>query len=143
MLKEKSCGALVYRVQGKRVDLLVLKHRLGGHWAFPKGHVEGEETEIETALREVKEETGLDIELMQGFREQVSYSPKKDIQKEVVYFLGYAENSRAKRQEEEISEIKWVPIFLAHKYLTYPNDRNLLYMATDYLVNNGVLKDRN
>ena len=141
MTKEKSCGALIYRTQESGLDILVLKHRKGGHWAFPKGHVEGNETEKETALREIKEETGLDVELQPGYRHRVFYSPKKGVKKEVVYFLGYAEDSRTIRQEEEISEIKWVSIENAHKYLTYKNDRNLLEKAKRYLRKNGTLVD--
>ena len=61
MKHEKSCGALVYRKHGDRTELLLIKHRFGGHWSFPKGHVELGENEFQTALREVKEETGLDV----------------------------------------------------------------------------------
>ena len=64
--KEKSCGALVYRIKNGELELLLLKHRFGGHWSFPKGHVEEGETEVETALREVHEETGLTIQLEDG-----------------------------------------------------------------------------
>ena len=56
---EKSCGAIVYRKTQNQIDLLLIKNRYGGHWSFPKGHVEGAETEIQTALREVKEEAGI------------------------------------------------------------------------------------
>ncbi|MFQ9872783.1 MAG: NUDIX domain-containing protein [Oscillospiraceae bacterium] len=42
--------------QGEQVSLLVLRHRYGGTWSFPKGHMEGRETEVQTALREVREE---------------------------------------------------------------------------------------
>lgn len=143
MKKEKSCGALVYRIENDSVDLLVLKHRLGGHWAFPKGHVEAGESERETALREVKEETGLDIKLQPGYRRRVFYSPRKGVEKQVVYFLGYAEDSRTVMQEEEISEIRWVPMEQAHRFLTYRNDKRLLNSAKKYLERKGVLQESN
>ena len=60
MKKEKSCGAIVYR-EKDGVEILLIKHKNGGHWAFPKGHVENKETEEETALREIREETGLTL----------------------------------------------------------------------------------
>ena len=88
MKREKSCGALVYKWEGQTPCLLLLKHKFGGHWSFPKGHVEPGETEIETALREVREETGLELSLQEGFRESVEYFPKPYIKKQVVYFLG-------------------------------------------------------
>lgn len=58
MKYEKSCGAIVIE-DGK---VLLVKHN-AGHWDFPKGHVEEGETEFETAIREVKEETNIDIKL--------------------------------------------------------------------------------
>lgn len=133
MENEKSCGALVYRSQSGRMQLLILRHRMGGHWSFPKGHVEGAETEIETALREVKEETGLTIELFDGFREQVTYSPRPGIRKDVVYFLGFARDSRTTRQEEEISEIRWINLDQTYNYLTYDNDRRLIQSAKRFM----------
>ena len=54
----------------------MIKHKNGGHWAFPKGHVEKKETEPETALREIKEETGLKVELDTASGEMVTYSPQ-------------------------------------------------------------------
>ena len=58
MKKEKSCGAVVYRETGEQIEILLIRHKNGGHWAFPKGHVEKKETEEDTALREIREETG-------------------------------------------------------------------------------------
>ena len=134
MTKEKSCGALVYRRQNNITEILILKHRLGGHWSFPKGHVEARETEVQTALREVKEETGLSIRLLDGFRKQVNYSPRPGVDKSVVYFLGFAEDSRTTMQEEEVSEIRWVNINEAQKYLSYNNDKLLLQSAKRYIL---------
>ena len=65
MKREKSCGALVVRKNGENFDLVLLRHRFGGHWSFPKGHVEAGESERQTALREVREETGLAIRLLE------------------------------------------------------------------------------
>lgn len=140
MTEEKSCGALVYRTKQNDMEILLLKHRFGGHWSFPKGHVEHGETESETALREVKEETGLDIELIEGFRQSVEYYPKPNIKKEVVYFLGYAENDTIKRQEEEISEICWVRLDEAHKSVTFRNDKNLINHAKKFLAKKNLSK---
>ena len=93
MLHEKSCGAIVYRKYHGNTEILLIKHINSGHWSFPKGHVEGDETEEETAKREIMEETGIDVNLDTTFREIVSYSPRKDTQKIVVYFIGKAKNT--------------------------------------------------
>ncbi len=134
MKHEKSCGALVYRVQDNNTELLLIKHRLGGHWSFPKGHVELGESERQTALREVKEETGLDIELKSGFRESVQYCPRPNLSKKVVYFIGEALTSDVRRQEEEIIDTMWVPISTAEEVVTYENDKNLIQKAKTFLL---------
>ena len=129
MLHEKSCGAIVYRRFHGNIEILLIKHINSGHWSFPKGHVEGDETELETARREIKEETGLDVILDQTFRETVSYSPKRDTQKVVVYFLALARNYDFVPQEEEIAEIRWVDIIRATRMLTYENDKTIVNKA--------------
>ena len=129
MSYEKSCGAVVFRKYHGNIELLLIKHVVGGHWSFPKGHVEPGETEEQTALREIKEETGIDVELNTSFREVVSYSPKRDTTKDVIYFLGKAKTFQYTPQEEEIAQIKWVEIKLAHSFLTYDNDKQLVNKA--------------
>ena len=68
MTFEKSCGAIVYRKHHGNTEILLIKHINSGHWSFPKGHMEQGESETETALREIKEETGLDVLLDPTFR---------------------------------------------------------------------------
>ena len=129
MVNEKSCGAIVYRKFHGNTEILLIKHVNSGHWSFPKGHVENDETEIETAIREIKEETGLDVIIDPTFRETVSYSPRKDTQKIVVYFIAKAKSYDFTPQEEEIAEIKWVEIGRAASVLTYENDRSIVNRA--------------
>ena len=129
MLHEKSCGAIVYRKSHGNTEILLIKHINSGHWSVPKGHVEGNETEVETAIREIKEETAIDVMIDPTFRETVSYYPKRDTQKTVVYFIGKAKNYDYIPQEEEISEIRWVDIGYASNILTYENDKNIVNKA--------------
>ena len=129
MIFEKSCGAIVYRKSHGNTEILLIKHVNSGHWSFPKGHVEGEETEIETALREIKEETGIDVIIDPSFRETVSYSPRKETQKVVVYFIGKAKNFEFVPQEEEIAQVRWVDIGHATSILTYENDKTIVNKA--------------
>lgn len=82
MQHEKSCGAIVYRKSHGNTEILLIKHINSGHWSFPKGHMEAGETEIETAIREIKEETSVDVMIDPTFRETVSYFPKRDTQKQ-------------------------------------------------------------
>ena len=129
MDKEKSCGAIVFRKVKNNIEVLIIKHKNGGHWSFPKGHVEGDETEHETARREILEETGIEVSFVTGFREPVTYSPKQNVIKDVVYFLAEALNYDFVIQEEEISQVRWININDADKYLTYNNDKGLIFSA--------------
>ena len=129
MLHEKSCGAIVYRKYHGNTEILLIKHINSGHWSFPKGHVESGETEVETARREIKEETNIDVIIDPTFRETVTYSPKKDTMKVVVYFLAKAKNVDFSPQEDEIAEIRWVDISYAANILTYENDKAIVAKA--------------
>ena len=133
MKQEKSCGAVLHRIQnGERVFLLI-RHKNGGHWAFPKGHVETGETERQTALREIREETGYEAEIDSGFREVVSYSPKKEVMKDVVYFSGWVLSGKEQAQPEEVLQIRWETAENALQTLTYDNDRIILQKLVKYL----------
>lgn len=129
MYHEKSCGAIVYRKFHGNTEILLIKHVNSGHWSFPKGHVEGNETEIETALREIKEETDLDVLIDPTFRETVSYYPKRDTLKTVVYFIARAKNYNFIPQAEEIADIRWVDIGYASNILSYDNDKHIVSKA--------------
>ena len=75
-LYEKSCGAIIiYKANENNHKVLLVKNHNGRYWSFPKGHVEKGETEQQTAIREIKEETGLDVEIVDSFREVSDYCP--------------------------------------------------------------------
>ena len=80
------------------------------------------------------EETGIDVNLDPTFREIVSYSPRKDTQKIVVYFIAKAKNTDFVPQEEEIAEIKWVEIGRAGQVLAYENDRSIVNKAKKFII---------
>ena len=136
MLKrEKSCGALVFCKDQDSLQFLLLKSQFGGHWSFPKGHMESGESEVQTALREVREETGLSIHLIGGFRQCVEYYTKPNIKKQVVYFLGSSIDPQMSPvpQEEEVSELQWMDSEKARQMVTFENDRRLISKATQFL----------
>ena len=133
MTYEKSCCGIVYRKFHGNTEILLIKHIKSGYWSFPKGHVENSETEEETAKREIKEETGIDVYIDSGFRETVTYSPRKDAKKEVVYFVARAKNYDYTPQLEEISEIRWVGIGQAHNLLVYDNDKLIVNKAKSFI----------
>lgn len=130
--EEKSCGAVVWRMEGGQRQYLLARHN-GGHWSFPKGHVEGAETERETAGREILEETGLTAEIDTGFRQVVTYSPKPGIIKDVIFFTATPTGGREHAQEAEIAELGWFPYREASALVTYATDEEILAAAEAYL----------
>ena len=139
MKTEKSCGAVVFREKDYKKQILLIRHVNGGHWAFPKGHVEKDETEEETALREIMEETGLTVRLDNRYRQVVSYSPRKDVMKDVVYFVAHAlSDCDGVAQEGEISQIKWVDMHSAVEYVSFDNDKKILLGAIEHYLNNPI-----
>ena len=133
MKQEKSCGCII--INDKKEVLLI--HHNAGHWDFPKGHVESGETEIETAIREVKEETNIDVEVNKNFRYSIKYSPKKDVIKEVIYFLARNVSDNKQAQLEEVSEVKWFDFNDAIKQITFDNSRNILIQLKEDLEKKG------
>ena len=122
MKQEKSCGCIVINDQNK----VLLVHSNKGHWGFPKGHMEEGETEIQTAKREVREETNIDVEVIEEYRYTQKYNVNEDIVKEVVLFLGKSLEDNQKPQLEEVSEVKWFEFEEAVNIITYDNSREIL-----------------
>ena len=121
MKYEKSCGCIIIK-EGK---VLLVQHN-AGHWDFPKGHMEENETEVQTAIREVKEETNLDVLLQENKRYVSEYYSKEDTFKQVIFFLATCNNKEVKRQEAEIKNIEWLPFEEAIERITYENSKKLL-----------------
>ena len=142
MKKEKSCGAIVYKIENETILYLLIRSKKGLHYSYPKGHVENDETEVETALREIKEETDLDVALDTNFREVISYSPFEGVMKDVVYFVGEDRfNQHYTIQKEEVKSARWVVFEEAVKLVTHLNELNVLIHANDYIINKHNKKD--
>ena len=133
-LYEKSCGALIFYRNKQGVRVLLVKNHNGRYWSFPKGHMELNETEKETAVREIKEETNLDVKIIDGFREVSDYCPFGNIKKRVVFFLAQAFTDDVVDQPEEIDSHIWVDIQQARKNCTYENDLRVIDKA-ELLIN--------
>ena len=132
MIREKSCGAVIYTIRGgRRLYLIELMQK--GHRSICKGHVEKNETEHQTAAREIMEETGLTVAFIDGFRETIEYSPYQGCMKTVVFFLARAQGGDVTAQEEEVREIEWLPYREALAALTFDSDRQTVQKAEAFL----------
>ena len=118
--KEKACGCIIIE-KGK----VLLIQQTKGHWGFPKGHMELGETEIETAKREVKEETNIDVEINENKRYVMEYFTDKGNFKQVVLFIARKTSGNEKYQESEIKTMKWMTYEEAIDTITYDNAREL------------------
>lgn len=133
MKYEKSCGVIVFTCINGKI-MYVIEQSINGYYGFPKGHVEANETEIQTALREVFEEVGINPTLIDGFRETVEYYiPTVDVQKQVVYFLGEYYNQKITPQKEELLKAELYTFGDALKLFTHQNNVDLLIKANAFL----------
>jgi len=138
MTMDKSCGVILFN-SGK---VLLLRHssissRGGGHWDFPKGHIDDGETEIQTALRELEEETGIvQVKVVDGFRDTIIYTfpgRQEHIGKEVVFFIATTKESKVTLSHEHI-DYSWLDFDSAFSRLTYDNARQVLRNAIEFYV---------
>jgi 8-oxo-dGTP pyrophosphatase MutT (NUDIX family) len=157
MPKEKSAGAIIFRRENNIVYYLLL-HYGPGHWGFAKGHIEGNESEIETTRREVLEETGIsDLEILPGFKkiekyffrqykDKVSEADRKKgktpwIFKLVTFFIAETKTKEVKISHEHTGFV-WLPIDEAIKKTTFKNSKKLLKDASEYLSVNGFVPEK-
>lgn len=129
---EKSCGVVVLNKEDNIVKVLLVHHKKG-HWGIPKGHMESNEKEQETAIREVFEETGINTTIIEGFREVITYCPYEKVNKDVVFFLGNAKNTNIKVQEEELLEAVWVDLEKSADRITYKQEKEVVQKAIKHI----------
>ena len=115
-MKEKSCGAVV--INNGQV-LLIQSNE--GIYGFPKGHMEEGESEIQTALREVKEEVGLDVKIDESKKYVINYTINNEIEKTTIFYIATPLNENIEIQESEIENIKWCDFDEVLDVLTYDN----------------------
>jgi 8-oxo-dGTP pyrophosphatase MutT (NUDIX family) len=135
VLGEKSCGAVVYLKKGSET-LYLLLHYEAGHWDFVKGNVEAGETEQETVVRELREETGIiDAHFIEGFKQKIEYYYRRKgetVHKEVIFFLMETGTETITISFEHIGSI-WLNYTQAMEKLTFKNARDLLKKANDFI----------
>ena len=136
--RRKSCGAVIYRRRMRKIEYLTVLHEKGGHWGFPKGHGVAEESEVETAKREIKEEVGLVVTFRDDFYERQFYLTQKERRKEVVFFLSRVGRQRVQVQRSEIREFRWGSYWDTRELLTYESSKLVLDRAHDYIHDRGV-----
>ena len=136
MPMEKSCGAVVINREDEETRYLLIANP-AGIWGFPKGHMEAGETERETALREIREETGLDVQFLGEFRAADAHAlvreGRPDVTKQITYFLAEYERQAFTPQAGEISDIRLMTFRQAMDAFQFESSRRILREAAEYL----------
>jgi 8-oxo-dGTP pyrophosphatase MutT (NUDIX family) len=127
---EQSFGVVpIYKSDKTEVKFLLIQHH-AGHWAFPKGHADPGETELQTARRELREETGIDEVLLitsPTFEEHYTLNRRGQPREKVVrYWIGYVQTQKVTVQEEEVRDHTWATLDEARKLITYSQSKKLL-----------------
>ena len=139
MPTEQCYGVIVVYKGEENLFLILRQYTIPAKysWTFPKGHHEGQETPKETALRELKEETGIkEIELLDLPLIHEEYEASHDSEKYFKmndYFLGFVEDKTVIIQESEIDLYKWATYEEASEAFTYSVRKESLQKAQEYL----------
>jgi 8-oxo-dGTP pyrophosphatase MutT (NUDIX family) len=137
--REFSAGGLVYRRRAG-VPFVLLAARRGSTgklvWTIPKGHVEAGETSEITAVREVREETGIDAEIEGRLGDVTYWYARRDaggrpvrIWKRVRFFLMRAKGGRFTDRDTEMDAVRWFSLDDAERTVAFANERELVRQA--------------
>jgi bis(5'-nucleosidyl)-tetraphosphatase len=130
-VKVISSGGVVYRVENNIPLFLLLTSSKRGVWCLPKGLIEENEDEVTTAMREVREETGVSRVKLRGKVGQIKYQfgfRAKTFDKTVHFFLFETDQADAKVGTEH-DAMEWMPFDKALQTLSYPNEKDMLSKA--------------
>jgi len=111
---------------------LLVHQKSGNFWGFPKGHIEANEIITHTAIRETFEETGINVTLIKGFQEKISYIVHQQ-EKEVVFFIATTENDTLRIDRKEIITAGWFTYREAYQLLSFPQLQNVLTQAIAFI----------
>lgn len=137
-INDKSIGIIVFYADKDKIRFLLIKHS-AGHWAFPKGHPDKGETQIETALRELQEETG--IKKVEFISEQILLEDTykftgnngEKIHKTVYYYIAESYQTEVRVDNDEIIDYKWCTLEESFTYLVYTETINLINKAFKFI----------
>ena len=137
---ERSAGAIVFRREGGNIYYLLLKYpgrsEGGEYWDLPKGNIEKGEKPLETARREIVEETGLtDVEFVEGFMKWIKYFYRADgkmVSKIVTFYLAETKDKDISISFEHAGYV-WLPYEEALAKLTFDNAKGIMRQAGSFL----------
>lgn len=142
MKQEHSCGIVPLKKEGTEIYVLLIVHKGGRHWGFPKGHKDPGESDLQTAERELKEETGLVVSQWLSKKPYIEtytfYKFHQKIYKKVSYFPAFVEGDLI-LQLDEIIDSRWILIEKAREYLTFKEAKEICVKVLSLLQNEQIL----
>lgn len=137
LVEKFSAGGLVFRILDRRAEIVLVSVKGGTIWTLPKGLVDEGESVEETALREVREETGLNARII-GEIKKVRYwyymrSENTKCRKTVTFFLMEYIDGDVSDHDSEVEDAAWVALDDAGSRLTYPGDREVVRLASEMI----------
>jgi 8-oxo-dGTP diphosphatase len=129
MAEVEAAGGLVWRRMGADVEVVIVHRPRYDDWSLPKGKLDENESFEDAAVREVKEETGLQCELG-DYLGETTYTDRKDREK-LVRFWAMEAGDGEFQPDDEVDDLRWVPIDEAADMLDYPFDRELVRRFAD------------
>ena len=138
-----SAGGVVHRTEGGRVEIVLVRRRLPPLWALPKGTPDAGETLAETAIRETREETGLQVEIEEPIS-AISYffvHGRTRFHKTVHFFLMHPIGGRLEDHDHEFDEVRWVQIDEALRVMTHATERGVVQRAVEILSGRGEMTE--
>lgn len=131
---EVSCGAVVYTRIDNKIMYVIIKS-LEGYYGFPKGHMENGETEKETALREIYEETALKPHIIEGFRtiDEHTIPHKSGVIKKIIYFAAEYKEQEIYYQKEELEGAYLMTYDDAMSAFQFDNSKRILKEADSFI----------
>jgi 8-oxo-dGTP pyrophosphatase MutT (NUDIX family) len=126
-----AAGGVVLRGPGDQLEVVIAGRESDRTWVFPKGTPDRGETIEETAIREVREESGLDVEIIRpiGAIDYWFAVPGERVHKIVHFFLMRSSGGDLSRHDHEYDDVRWVPVAEARRLLTYDTYRDMLERA--------------
>jgi 8-oxo-dGTP pyrophosphatase MutT (NUDIX family) len=134
VIREFSAGGVVVRELDGRPQVAVVRVR-DEILALPKGHPDGDESPAEAAQREVREETGLEAELVEPLGEVRYWYARHGtrVSKTVAFFLFRYRSGDVADHDHEVEEALWIPLDEAPERLAYKGEREMAETARSRL----------
>jgi len=133
--RAESEGGVVYRQRDGEIEVVLVGREAQGSWFLPKGTPLRGESREQTAIREVSEETGLEVRILEPIT-SISYwfmSGRVRIFKTVYYYLMVPTGGDISRHDPEYDRVAWFPIQQALAVLTYANDADVVRRAAELI----------